>query len=94
MRRYLVFAGESYYPRGGWGDFRSDWNKLDFAIEAGTALLQNQIDSMFGTKANISCDDQADWFHITDTETGKICYTGFNRMKPNGLGAEIVTSTL
>ena len=26
MKRYLAFAGDTYYPSGGWRDFRGDFN--------------------------------------------------------------------
>lgn len=31
MKRYLVFAGYEYYPRGGWGDFVGSFDDLDEA---------------------------------------------------------------
>jgi len=29
MKRFLVFAYEQYYPRGGWGDFVGDFDTLE-----------------------------------------------------------------
>jgi hypothetical protein len=26
MKRYLVFAGDDYYPAGGWGDFQGSFD--------------------------------------------------------------------
>ena len=28
MKRYLLFAGETYYPTGGWSDFQKDFDSL------------------------------------------------------------------
>lgn len=28
MKRYLLFAGEHYYPEGGWADFHQDFDSL------------------------------------------------------------------
>jgi len=32
MKPYLVFAGEQYYPRGGWGDFVGSADTMDEAL--------------------------------------------------------------
>jgi len=34
MKRFLVFAGDCYYPSGGWNDFKSDHETLSEAFEA------------------------------------------------------------
>jgi hypothetical protein len=31
MKRFLVFAGDFYYPSGGWGDFQGDFDSIDEA---------------------------------------------------------------
>lgn len=33
MKRYMAFAGDTYYPSGGWGDFIGDFDGLDEARE-------------------------------------------------------------
>jgi hypothetical protein len=33
MKRYLLFAGENYYPKGGWEDFVKDFNTVEEALE-------------------------------------------------------------
>lgn len=33
MKRYLVFAGMTYYPGGGWTDFKGDFDDEGAAIE-------------------------------------------------------------
>lgn len=34
MKRFLVFAGDCYYPSGGWDDFHSDHDTADEAQKA------------------------------------------------------------
>jgi hypothetical protein len=41
MKRYLLFAGDEYYPTGGWGDFISDFDTLE---EAKKDLLSGRFD--------------------------------------------------
>ena len=31
LKRYMVFFAETYYPKGGMGDFRADFDELDEA---------------------------------------------------------------
>lgn len=39
MKRYLLFAGDIYYPAGGWRDFIGDFDVLD---EAKARLIRNR----------------------------------------------------
>lgn len=34
MKRYLVFSGDTYYPAGGWNDFRGDFDTEEAALAA------------------------------------------------------------
>ena len=34
MKRYLLFSGYTYYPDGGWEDFRGSFRTLEEAKEA------------------------------------------------------------
>ena len=34
MKRYLLFAGDQYYPSGGWNDFKNSFHSLKEATEA------------------------------------------------------------
>lgn len=34
MKRYLLFAGDRYYPAGGWQDFKGSFDSLTEAILA------------------------------------------------------------
>lgn len=38
MKRFLVFAGEAYYPLGGWNDFRSSFDTKEEAFAAKEVL--------------------------------------------------------
>ena len=33
MKRYLLFAGYDYYPSGGMGDFKNDFDTIDEAMQ-------------------------------------------------------------
>lgn len=33
MKKFLVFTGSDYYPNGGMGDFRADFDTLDEALK-------------------------------------------------------------
>jgi endonuclease IV len=35
MKRYLLFLGDTYYPRGGWGDYQMDFDTLEEAKQYG-----------------------------------------------------------
>jgi hypothetical protein len=39
VKRYLLFSGSSYYPCGGWDDFRGDYDSRDAAIGQGAKSL-------------------------------------------------------
>lgn len=53
MKRFLLFAGENYYPLGGWTDFRDDFDTLEEARAAKN--YRHDLQS-------------AEWFQIVDTE--------------------------
>lgn len=56
MKRYLLFAGEEYYPSGGWNDFRGAFDTLE---EARLAAFEPR-----------GCE-YGYWFHVVDTQTMK-----------------------
>ena len=56
MKRYLLFAGDQYYPRGGWSDFRDSFDSLEEAF-------------IHGRQKDISGSKWFDWCHVVDTET-------------------------
>lgn len=53
MKRYLLFGGDYYYPRGGWSDF----------IESADTLeeIRASLDDWL--------DREHKWFHVIDTTT-------------------------
>lgn len=57
MKRFLVFAFDTYYPDGGWNDFQSSWDSLDEARAASA-----------GTREGNGYDHS----HIVDGQTGRI----------------------
>ena len=63
MKRYALFAGNFYYPCGGWGDFESAFDTIDDAKAAGSAELQIRG----GAYSN-----EQDWYHVVDLQTGEI----------------------
>lgn len=55
MKQFLLFAGFTYYPRGGMQDLHDTYETEEEARTAGKALVDSH---------------NADWYHISDTETG------------------------
>lgn len=55
MKRYLLFAGDKFYPNGGMGDFVMDFNNKSDALDL-IKRLKNDFGVWF------------DWFHIYDAE--------------------------
>ena len=60
MKRFLVFAGDSYYPDGGWDDLIETTNSFEEALE---------IVEVFGSSKSIYTYW---WAHVVDSETGLI----------------------
>lgn len=63
--KYLVFAGDKYYPQGGWGDYESSYDGYEDARSAALALTG------LGDPTNL---DNSDWSHVVDMATGKIVF--------------------
>lgn len=61
MRRYLLFAGDNYYPLGGWCDFRGSFETPEQAKEA--LLPGDHTYTGMG------------WAHIVDLESGKVVWS-------------------
>lgn len=58
MNRYLVFIFSNYYPVGGFHDFHSDHNELEYALKV--------------LKANTTPEIYGEYGHIFDTVDSKI----------------------
>lgn len=64
MKRFLLFQGDCYYPRGGFEDFENCFKTLDIAKEYAFKNLNNN-----------SCD----WAHVLDLEKNKIVFDSFDK---------------
>lgn len=56
IKRYALFAGEDYYPAGGWKDFRGSYDTRE---EAEAAMQSLALDFL-------------EWFQIVDLQTGEL----------------------
>lgn len=65
MKRYALFAGETYYSRGGWFDFANAFSEKSAAIRAAMAAYK---DSMKDEDAV----ERIDWWHVIDTQRCKL----------------------
>lgn len=64
--RYLLFAGETYYPQGGWEDYQRDFATVEEAIK-----FVDDAHALDKAKEYID-QDGWDWAHIVDRETSRI----------------------
>jgi hypothetical protein len=60
MKRFLLFAGENYYPQAGWANFWGDFDTQDQAVEAGKKTTQGM---------SVTSDQHDAWFQVVDTQT-------------------------
>lgn len=61
MKKFLVFAGETYYPSGGWEDYCGEFDNLSDAIAHAESL-------------GPSSDYPYRWAHVADVSHGKIVF--------------------
>lgn len=61
MKRYLIFAGDRFYPSGGWKDFKQSCETVEDALVCLIDVLMN---------------DGADWYQIIDSVTAEIVKEG------------------
>lgn len=54
MKNYLLFAGDHYYPSGGWDDFREAFETWGEADQEGKGLKEQH---------------KVDWYHVVDLES-------------------------
>jgi hypothetical protein len=57
MKRFLLFAGDKYYPSGGWHDFIGAFDSVE---EAGAHARKTN------DEFNYTCFG---WYHVVDSET-------------------------
>lgn len=71
-KRYLLFTGHHYDALGGAHDLKRDFIRWESAMAAG---------KMMEGRESRGCD----WWHVFDTETGKvIAHSGYCHSCPNG----------
>lgn len=54
--KYMLFAGNTYYPEGGFSDFKGLFGTVDLAIEAVSEYNENKD----------RFDDEWDWWHVVN----------------------------
>lgn len=63
LSRFLLFAGQAYYPSGGWDDFAGSFLTLDEARSAARKMKRTSY--------------QGDWWwHIVDLATSSVVESG------------------
>lgn len=56
MKRFLLFAGPSYYPEGGWNDFVGDFDtSLEAKIKANEFVSKDYWAHIFDTEEKSIC---------------------------------------
>lgn len=60
MKRFLLFAGEVYYGRGGMNDFIQSFDTLIQAMDVGFEHIERKPDML--------------WFHVYDAQLGKVVF--------------------
>jgi len=58
MKRFLLFHGHVYYPRGGWEDFKGSYGSIEEADSAFTTQLEDWEEP-----------GRFVWYHIVDSST-------------------------
>lgn len=56
MKQYLLFGGLTFYPGGGWSDFRGSYNEINVAVAT--------------AKAGEDRFSDFDWWHVINADTG------------------------
>lgn len=70
MKPYLVFAGNDYYPAGGWSDFRSSFDNInDATAEAERLVLEPNPDDN-----SPQGDGRFEWAQVVDLATSEGTY--------------------
>ena len=87
MKRYLLFAGDNYYPCGGWNDFEGSFDtKEEIKIEERFYQIWERKHFPEGKSGDKAYEKQlqprvcgytvngkeCDWYHVIDTEN--ICF--------------------
>lgn len=78
--KYLVFAGDNYYPSGGMGDFESAHESYEDARGAALACAGHGCHGDIGV---------SDWAHVVDSSTLKIVFQVAGKTKAFTHGREL-----
>jgi hypothetical protein len=70
MKRFLLFAGDQYYPSGGWQDFKKSF---DTALEAVRAAAGSTKEVDLKTRS-------WEWWQVVDLKTGKMVEEGIRSL--------------
>jgi len=62
MLRYALFAGDDYYPAGGWSDFSGSYASFEEAVDAG--------------RAHLAAGYGGCWYHVVDLSVGSVVAEG------------------
>jgi hypothetical protein len=63
MRRFLLFVGSNYYPKGGWNDYRGWFDSIDAAV-AEVPTDRRLYEPGGG------------WYHVVDIQNGETVANG------------------
>lgn len=62
MKRFALFAGDDYYPGGGWKDFRASFDTEQAAMDSFANTSRDGWVKLAGS---------FDWWHLVDLTTGE-----------------------
>lgn len=72
MRRFLLFAGSTYYPLGGMADFIYDFESLEKAEIVGHFACDVYGKIWIEEELLGKIEMEVDWWHVYDSEQRKI----------------------
>ena len=64
MNRYLLFAGDAFYPMGGWQDFHGSFDSVSEALAFAEAHAHPEDDEAFALPF--------DWIEVVDSSTNQL----------------------
>lgn len=82
---FLLFAGEHYYPHGGWEDWRGRFEALDEAKAAFIAWRDSGADAPSG-RWRTDPEGRDTWGHIVDDREGEIVSEMWSKHVSGGPG--------
>jgi hypothetical protein len=84
MKRYLLFAGDNYYPTGGWEDFICDGDSIE-ELQALRSWGKDLYDwELKIDHARWLCESSSgQWLHIVDRDTAEIVLEESSYSKDN-----------